>query len=199
MGEVSEPAKRRAKLTNRERLFIEYYLACWNATEAARLAGYAHPRQAGSRLLSNVDIQAAIEARIGQVAMQANEVLLRLANHARFDPLEFAQIGLGPAGGYAAVDLNAIRAAGLGNVVKKIFYDKHNNLTVEFHDGQAALKLIGQHHKLFTQRHEIDVPELAPLPELLAQMVAKVYGGKEEVPVGEAPEGSEANESGTDD
>ncbi len=46
-------------LTPRQRLFVDNYFG--NATEAARKAGYSHPKQQGSRLLSNVDVQAAIK------------------------------------------------------------------------------------------------------------------------------------------
>lgn len=53
-----------AKLTPRQRAFVEAYLVSLNAADAARQAGYS-PKTAnreGSRLLSNVDVQAAIAA-----------------------------------------------------------------------------------------------------------------------------------------
>jgi hypothetical protein len=170
----------------KQQAFVEAYLATggednwnarWNATRAADAAGYKHPRQAGSRLLSNVDIQAAIKARLDEMKMGADEVLVGLAEQARFDPLRFMTAAENPEGGqWVYIDLAAIKAAGLGQVVKKISYDKNERLVVEFHDAQRARQLIGQHHKLFTQRHELDMPELAPLPELLSQLIDKVYG-----------------------
>lgn len=53
------------QLTARQALFVEHYALCSNAAEAARLAGYSADtsRQIGSRLLSNVDIKAALQAR----------------------------------------------------------------------------------------------------------------------------------------
>ena len=53
------------QLTTRQVLFVEHYALCNNAAEAARLAGYSADtsRQIGSRLLSNVDIKAALQAR----------------------------------------------------------------------------------------------------------------------------------------
>ena len=72
-------------LTNKRRVFIEEYLRCWNATEAARRAEYKHPRRQGARLLSFVDIQKEVERRIEEKAMGANEVLNRLAEQARGD------------------------------------------------------------------------------------------------------------------
>lgn len=51
-------------LTTKQEAFVAAYLGpCrFNATKAAESAGYAKPRQEGSRLLSNADIQAIIKA-----------------------------------------------------------------------------------------------------------------------------------------
>jgi len=98
------------KLTNKRIAFVEHYLACWNASEAARRAGYAH-RTEGSRLLSNADVQAYVKLRLADMQMTADEVLNRLANHARDDS--------------KGVSLK-------------------------------ALELVGKHHKLFTERHEVE-------------------------------------------
>jgi hypothetical protein len=56
-------------LNPRHARFVAAYLgeANGNATEAARLAGYAKPMQQGSRLLRNVEVAAAIEAHNAQV------------------------------------------------------------------------------------------------------------------------------------
>ncbi len=48
-------------LTSKQRRFIDCYSG--NATEAARLAGYAHPQSQGQRLLNNVEIKKAIAER----------------------------------------------------------------------------------------------------------------------------------------
>jgi phage terminase small subunit len=62
-------------LNDRQRAFVGFYLgdARWNATKAAEMAGYRHPRMHGSRLLTNDDIRAEIqawrdEARAGAIA-----------------------------------------------------------------------------------------------------------------------------------
>lgn len=53
-----------SKLTHKQRQFVREYLIDRNATQAAIRCGYSErtARQQGSRLLSNADIQAAIEA-----------------------------------------------------------------------------------------------------------------------------------------
>lgn len=97
-------------LTNKRRVFVEQYLQCWNASEAARRAGYAH-RSEGPRLLSNADIQVYINLRLADMQMSADEVLNRLADHAR---------------------------------------DDSKGISLR------ALELVGKHHKLFTERHEVE-------------------------------------------
>jgi phage terminase small subunit len=165
--------------SHKQRVFVEEYLASFdktargNATKAAGKAGYAHPRQAGSRLLSNDNIQAVISARLDELKMHADEVMLRLADNARFDPLEFAILD----GEYVYIDLESLKSANLGHLVKKIYYDKLGHLTVEFHNTQRALELIGQHHKLFTQKHEVEIPDLPPLTESLEKLADRIYGG----------------------
>jgi hypothetical protein len=142
-------------MSNKQAAFVEFYLQYWNATKAAELAGYAHPRQAGSRLLSNVDIRAAIKVRLEEITLSADEVLVRLAEQARFDPLRFVDTGKSDEVkiDLVKIDLVKIREAGLGSCVKKIAYDRHGYLVVEFHDSQAALRLIGQHRGLFANRN----------------------------------------------
>ena len=70
-------------LTNKRIAFVEHYLVCWNASEAARRASYAHPGTEGHRLLQNAEIQAYIKARLAESAMCADEVLSRLTEIGR--------------------------------------------------------------------------------------------------------------------
>lgn len=153
LTDEQEKTDKPKSLSRKQRVFVEEYLKCWNATEAARRAGYKHPNVQGPRLLVNVSIQQAIESRLSELKMGADEVLIRLAEQARFDPLQFVAIDQEhPEKVY--VDLAKLKRAGMGAIVKKIAYDKFGNLVVEFHDAQAAQRLIGQHHRLFAMRNE---------------------------------------------
>jgi phage terminase small subunit len=134
------------KLTFKRQVFIEEYLKCWNATEAARRVGYKYPRRQGSRLLSFVDIQAEIERRITEKAMGADEVLLRLAEQARCEYSDYIDSD-------GAVDLGRLKADGKMHLVKGIRETRHGQI-VEFHDGQTALVHLGRHHGLFVDRSE---------------------------------------------
>lgn len=72
-------------LTTKRIKFVEEYLRCWNASEAARRAEYAYPGTEGHRLLQIAEIQEYIKVRLAEVAMSADEVLQRLADKARGD------------------------------------------------------------------------------------------------------------------
>lgn len=79
------------RLTNKQRVFVEEYLRCWNATEAARRAGYSKKmaRQIGSENLSKPDIAAEIERRLDDLTMSEAEILARLTEHGRGDLGQF--------------------------------------------------------------------------------------------------------------
>jgi phage terminase small subunit len=79
-------------LTNKQRVFMEEYLRCWNASEAARRAGYAHPHVQGPRLLANVSIQEEYEHRLAEMHVSADEALAILGEQARGDLGDFMDI-----------------------------------------------------------------------------------------------------------
>lgn len=81
-------------LSNKQRAFVEYYIACWDGTKAAIQAGYSPhtAAQQASRLLKNVNIQALIKERVSEIAMSANEVLTALSEQARADIGQFYKV-----------------------------------------------------------------------------------------------------------
>lgn len=137
-------------LTNKQRMFVEAYLECWNATEAAKRAGYQGTyeslRVIGSQNLTKPKIRTKIEERILGEAMSANEVLARLAEQARGNVAEFiTETG--------AIDWEAVRVRGY--LVKKIRHTKGKHSTIELHDSQSALALLGKHLRLFVEQMDI--------------------------------------------
>ena len=90
--EGDKPAVKELKLTRRRLVFLEEYIATWNATEAARRAGFKHPNTQGPRLLVNVCFQEALHKRMEEKAMRANEVLERLAQHAKINVGDFIRV-----------------------------------------------------------------------------------------------------------
>ena len=80
-------------MTPRKQAFVDHYLTCHNATEAAKRAQYSAKtaKQAGSRLLSDVDVQAALAEARQQAQEQAGVTTGQLV-------AELARIGLADVG-----------------------------------------------------------------------------------------------------
>lgn len=149
-------------LSTKQTAFVEHYLRVWNAAEAARLAGYsdATARQQGSRLLTNVDIQTAVSARLDELKMSADEVLTRLADIARGDMADFVTLDNA---GEPQLNLTKAQTANKLKLVKKFKRTRRTfgemvetQVEIELYDAQAALNTLGKHHRLFAERLEID-------------------------------------------
>lgn len=144
-------------LNDKQEAFVEAYLQTWNATRAAKMAGYSEKtaRQQGSRLLSDANIASRVRERMAAVAMQTDEVLARLASHARGDIGELVD----PA--TMTLDLKKAVNEGSTNLIKKIKQttiigeDKQTEIfEFEMYDAQAALVQIGKQLGLFATRME---------------------------------------------
>lgn len=141
-------------LTDKQRVFVEEYLTCWNASEAARRAGYSErtAQQMGSENLLKPVIRQAIDQRLAEKRMSADEVLARLSAQAGADMNDFlSQRGRG-----VTLDLVKAKAAGKLHLIKKYSKTKQG-ASIELHDAQAALVQIGRYHKLFTDKFSGDV------------------------------------------
>lgn len=157
-------------LSAKHKKFIDKYLETFNATEAYEQVYSPKTRaaaaSAGHRLLRNVEISEAISERLQESAMSADEVLNRLAEHARADVGEYIS-------DEGAIDIAAMKAAKATRLLRKVKSTKRigtnkdggtwENTTVEaeLHNAQTALELIGKTHKLFTERVEHDITDKA--------------------------------------
>jgi len=155
-------------LTNRQQLFIEYYLQSWNACDAARKAGFRHADNLGARLVKNPDIKTAIDERMRSIQMQTDEALVRLTQMARGNLADFITIEQIPLnrrgkpvldsagnpvmGETVKVNFQAVRERGY--LIKSLTYDRSGNPKLEMYDAQGALVQIGRAHGLFTDRVE---------------------------------------------
>jgi len=150
-------------LSHKQAAFVTEYLADFNATRAAERAGYKGDENTlavtGHRLLRIDKIADAISKRLSEKAMGADEVLMRLAQHARSD--------LGPwLSDDGAIDIAAMKEAGTTHLIRKVKRTERSGESkdggfwsqvtgeVELHDAQAALVQLGKHHKLFVDRTE---------------------------------------------
>lgn len=141
--------------TDKQRLFIQFYVETLNRTKAATLAGYSPKTayQIGSALLKKVEIHQEVDALLAEKVMSANEVLIRLAGHARGDMADFANIETG-------ADVRDHEQSHLIKKYKKkrrYFKDDEyeDTIELELYDAQAALVHLGKFHKLFTDKTEL--------------------------------------------
>jgi phage terminase small subunit len=136
-------------LTTKQQAFVDAFFTCgFNATEAARRAGYADPNRNASRLTVHNGIREEISRRMAEMAMPANEVLARLAEQARGSIGAFISTdGQGNPNGFSIS-----RERPLHNVKRVTVTEK--GWSFEMYDAQAALVHIGKHHGLFVDRQE---------------------------------------------
>lgn len=142
----------------KQQLFVDKYIELgFNATRAAKAAGYSarSARSIGSENLTKPDIKAAIEQRLGELTMGRNEVLARLADHARGDMRDF--IGL---------STNQLKKHPNGNLIKKVKrtvttttkdnkVETEEKIEFELYDAQTALVQLGRHHGLFLDKTDL--------------------------------------------
>lgn len=156
-------------LTHKQRLFVDHYLQCWNATEAALLAGYSEKsaRQTGSENLSKPYIAEAIKQRLVDNAMSAEEVLSRMSDIARGDIGDF----LHPES--LSIDIRA----GNTKLIKKVKYvvyttDDDQTETVEFelYSALDALKQLAKVHSLVNNKLVIE--------DWRTEVIADIKAGK---------------------
>lgn len=151
------------RLSNKQRVFVEEYLKCWNASEAARRAGYkGRADSVGSQLLVNIGIQALIKARLTEKTMSADEALARLTEQARGSIQDFIDIDART--GEARLDFRAAQTAGKLHLIKS--YQEPSEKfggKLELQDQQRALELIGKHLRLFDTQValNLDVADLS--------------------------------------
>lgn len=140
-------------LTTKQRAFVEHYLATWNASEAARRAGYSEKTagQVGYENLKKPEIAAEIEARIAQV-MPKGEIITRLAARGRAtiaDVLQMPQPQKRSDGTeYTVVNdwkLDLVKAAQTGGIhqIKSLKETKYGT-AVEVYDPLPALELLAK-------------------------------------------------------
>jgi phage terminase small subunit len=169
-------------LTRKQRKFVDAYLETLNATEAARRAGYSDKssgaRVRGSELLANRNVRTAIDERLAEQVMSANEVLSRLTEQASVNISDFFLIDEDGAVG----DVNTAYLKEHGNLVKKIKVEK-DKVELELYDGQNALVQLGRRWGVFTDKMDVKVTEqdvdaaiVAELAKLEAARQAKATG-----------------------
>lgn len=142
-------------LSAQQKVFVEEYLACWNATKAAEKANYSLPNKAGPRLIKTKSIQAEIQERLSEKVMNADEILVRLSEIGRFNAGDYIHVKTDHNTGihHTFVDVEQMKKDGFGYMIKNVKRTREGD-QVELHDQEKMWELLGKHHKLFTDRTE---------------------------------------------
>lgn len=137
-------------LTDKQELFVNAYLECWNATEAARRAGYAGSdvtlASVGWENLRKPQIERRIKERLQSKAMSADEALMRMAEIARAEYSQYIEPD-------ASVNVEMMIADGKAHLIKGITPTSYG-LKIEFHDAQSALNTVLKAQGVFVDKVE---------------------------------------------
>ncbi|MCT8740900.1 terminase small subunit, partial [Glaesserella parasuis] len=132
------------KLTDKQQRFVEEYLIDLNATQAAIRSGYAEKtaNREGSRLLSNVDIQEAIQEaqnkRAARVNVTQDDVLKGL--------LEIISMSTGKQK-ITETELSKVDGSIVPMDVEKVCFEPHA--------ANKALELLGKHLGMFKDKVDV--------------------------------------------
>jgi len=193
-------------LRAKQHAFIHAYLSHWNATKAAIDAGYAERSAAsiGSENLRKPEIQAAIQARLAELTMSADEVLVRISDHARGDMSDFLTIAEEDVvieqhingvltttetvrRPVARFDLEKAEKAGKLHLIKSYsLTDK--GLRAELYDAHAALSLLAKIHGLLIDRTETTIDFIGDAAESLDRKLVSGMADESPTDVSREPE-----------
>ncbi len=144
------------KLTNKQQIFVDEYLKSWNATDAARKAGYKGSddtlRSIGSENLTKPNIAAIIESRLEDSTISADETLQGLSDMATSDISDFVRVS----GGLPIVDFSKAEEAGKLHLIKKLVV-QDGKISFELYSKQRALETMAKHYGLLNTKIEIDI------------------------------------------
>jgi phage terminase small subunit len=134
-------ADKTIRLTRKQRLFVNNYVRCLNATEAARASGYGNTYSsaavAGHQLLKKPKIKSEVTRLLEKRTIPESEVISRLADMATASMEDF--INPSSLSGRVEINLAKARQRGKLHLLKKFKRKIDGSVEIELHDSQAAL------------------------------------------------------------
>jgi phage terminase large subunit len=153
-NDVSENGKTK-KLTTKEMVFVENFLTTWSPFKAASAASYKQPEKQAYQIMQRPLVKAAIQVRLNELAMGANEVIARLNQQAVVNKSDFYKFKLDENGNPIYTDINWEEFQKRGYLIKRLFFDRNGIPTIEFHDNLKALELLGKYQGLEDTKKDI--------------------------------------------
>jgi phage terminase small subunit len=155
-------------LNVKQRTFVEHYLQTFNASEAARRAGYSEKTAyaIGHELLKKPEIEAEIKNRLEDLTMTTDEILKRLTDQARSNVADYWLFQQGYASG---LNWKAIEEKGQ-SIIKKVKVT-HQGMELELYDAQAAMVHIAKLRGEYVERSDQTLHI-----EGMAEALKRVYG-----------------------
>ncbi len=146
------------KLTPKARIFVEVYLRTWNASEAAREAGYQQPGQSGYENLRKPEILALIKQRLAEEKVLTSEVLSRTLSQMRGSLADFFEKD---ENGKWKFSLGQASERNQLHLLKRIEFTEDGALKkIELYSSQDARRDLAEHLGLFKpQKGEEELPE----------------------------------------
>lgn len=158
-----------AKLTAKQKLFVDEYLIDLNATQAAIRAGYSTKRaqEIGYQLLRKTTVSEVIDQALAErsrrTGISQDRVLQELARIALVNPLNVVD----PESGEVRTDISPDDAAAIASVTRK--FGKTVECSVRLHDKVKALELLGRHLGMYKDKLEVD----GAIPVVIKDDIAK--------------------------
>ena len=163
-----------AKLTNKQKCFVQEYLIDLNATQAAIRAGYSKKTAGitGFHTLKIPKIQAAItramQARSKRTEISQDRVLEELARLAFIDPVDFYDDN---GNLLSIVDMPEDARRAIGGIEATITNVEHTEGSrteeslkkIKILDKKGSLEMLGRHLKMFTDKKEVSGPDGKPI------------------------------------
>lgn len=163
-----------AKLTDKQRRFVDEYLIDLNATQAAIRAGYSAKTadQQGSRMLANVKVQQAIAERMAvrskRTGVNQDRVVLELAKVA------FAKItDIVDSNGRIKEDASPDDLACIESIKYKESDNEYGGSVereVKIASKLKALELLGKHLGMWSDKFNVTVEKSEKLDDIISQL-----------------------------
>lgn len=188
--QVAIASEKPVKLTDRQAMFVEqYFIHGLNGTEAVLATYNTTDRDVAasmaSDLLSLPKVRARVDAYLASYHMAAEEVLARIAFHARGSIAAFLDPDSGTidtAKAKDAKDLGLIKRYRTKHIINGKDDTETLEVEIEMYDAQAALRDLGKHLGLFGADASISLTNI-DLSKMSEQQLEALAAGKKYVDV----------------